>query len=142
MPSIVSRIGGGALVALGLVVLLAAVESLRRLTPLPENADVPGGFALLFLALLALVGLGLFAVGTAVLGSGADWVGRRARSVFRAAGYLVAGSLPVAALSVPITGRIEVGVLVVLGAILLGVLAVVLGLEVGVVTAAYRSVSG
>jgi len=142
MPSTVRRIGGGALVALGLVVLLAAVGSLQRLTPLPENADVPGGFALVFLVLLALAGLGLFAVGTAVLGSGADWVGRRARSVFRAAGYLVAGSLPVAVLSVPLTGRIEAGVLVVLGAILLGVLAVALGLAVGVATAAYRSAAG
>jgi len=142
MPSTVRRIGGGALVALGLVILLAAVGSLGRLTPLPENADIPSGFAFIFLVLLALAGLGLFAVGTAVLGSGADWIGRRARTVFRAAGYLVAGSLPVAVLSVPITGRIEAGVLVVLGAILLGVLAVALGLAVGVASAAYRSATG
>lgn len=142
MPSTVRRTGGGALVALGLAVLLAAVGSLQRLTPLPENADIPSGFALIFLALLALAGLGLFAVGTAVLGSGVDWVGRRARSVFRAAGYLVVGSLPIAVLSVPFTGRIEAGVLVVLGAILLGVLAIALGLAVGVASAAYRSATG
>ena len=142
MPSTVTRVGGGALVAVGLAVLLAAVGSLQQLTPLPENADVPHGFAFIFLLLLCLVGLGLLAAGTALLGSGADWVGRRARSVFCAAGYLVAGSLPVAVLAVPLTGRIEAGVLVVAAAVLLGALAVGLGLAVGVASAAYRVLAG
>jgi hypothetical protein len=134
------RTAGGAFVGFGIVATLAAVVSLHRLLPLPENADVPGGFAFIYL-LLFLVGLGVLAAGVALLGSGAGWVGGLARSVFRAAGYLVAGSLLVAVLSVPLTGQFETGVLVV-GAALLGALVVLLGLGVGVASVAYRSVAG
>ena len=91
MVPTVRRVGGGVLAAFGIATLLVAVGSLQRLTPLPENADVPSGFAFLFVLLLFPVGLGLLAAGTALLGSGAEWVGGRARSVLRAAGYLVAG---------------------------------------------------
>jgi len=136
------RTAGGAFVGFGVVATLAAVVSLHRLLPLPENADVPGGFAFIFLLLLFLVGLGVLAAGVALLGSGAGWVGGLARSVFRAAGYLVAGSLLVAVLSVPLTGQFETGVLVVVGAALLGALVVLLGLGVGVASVAYRSVAG
>ncbi len=142
MRSTVRRVGGGAFVALGFLALFAAVRTFRQITPLPERADIPGGFAVLFAVLLFLVGLGLLAVGTALLGSGADWVGRRARSVFRTAGYLVAGSLPVAVLSLFFTGQLAVGVLVVVAAALLGTLIVLLGLAVGVASVAYRSVAG
>ena len=142
MRSTVRRVGGGALVVLGFLALFAAVRTFQQITPLPERADVPGGFAVLFVVLLFLGGLGLLALGTALLGSGADWVGRRARSVFRAAGYLVAGSLPVAVLSVFVTGQLGIGVLVVVGAALLGALVVLLGLAVGVASVAYRSVAG
>jgi len=135
------RTAGGAFVGFGVVATLAAVVSLHRLLPLPENADVPGGFAFIYL-LLFLVGLGVLAAGVALLGSGAGWVGGLARSVFRAAGYLVAGSLLVAVLSVPLTGQFETGVLVVVGAALLGALVVLLGLGVGVASVAYRSVAG
>lgn len=140
--STVRRIGGGALAALGLLVLVAAVGSLQRLTPLPENADIPSGFAFVFLLLLSFAGLGLLAVGTAVLGGGADWVDRPARRTFRVAGYVVAGSLPLAVLAVPLTGRIEFGVLVVVTAVFVGALLVGLGLAVGVASAAHRTVAG
>jgi len=142
MRSTVGRVGGGAFVALWFLALFAAVRTFRQITPLPERADVPGGFAVLFVTLLFLVGLGLLAVGTALLGSGADWVGPRARSLFRAAGHLVAGSLPVAVLSVLVTGRVEIVVLVLLVAVLLCAVAVALGLAVGVADAAYRAVAG
>jgi hypothetical protein len=142
MRSTVGRVGGGALVALGFLAMFAATRTFQQLTPLPERTDVPGGFAVLFVVLLLLAGLGLLAGGTALLGSGADWVGGRARSVFRAAGYLVAGGLPVAVLSVFLTGELGIGVLVVVGAALLGTLVVLLGLAVGVASAAYRSVAG
>jgi hypothetical protein len=142
MRSTVGRVGGGAFVVLGFLALFAAVRTFRQITPLPERADVPGGFAVLFVTLLFLVGLGLLAVGTALLGSGADWVGRRARSVFRTAGYLVAGSLPAAVLSVFVAGELGIGVLVVTGAALLGALVVLLGLVIGVASVAYRSVAG
>lgn len=142
MPSTVRRFGGGALVAAGLVVLLAALGSLRRLTPLPENADVPSGFAFIFLLLLCLVGLGLLAGGTALLGTDAAWVGDRARPTFRAAGYLVAGGIPLGLLATVLAGRIEFGVLVVVAAVLLGSLVVGLGLAVAAASAACRAVAG
>lgn len=59
MPSTLRHAGGGGLVALGLATLFAALGSLQRLLPLPENADIPSGFAFLSLLLLSLVGLGL-----------------------------------------------------------------------------------
>ena len=62
--------------------------------------------------------------------------------MFRAAGYLVAGSLPIAVLSVFLTGELGIGVLVVVGGALLGALVVLLGLAVGVTSVAYRSVAG
>jgi hypothetical protein len=142
MAPTLRRAGGGLLATLGLLTSLAAVVALRQLLPLPGRTDVPGGFAFLFALLLFLVGLGLLAAGTALLGGGADWVGGRARSVFRAAGYLVAGCLPVAVVAVALTGRIEIGVLVVVGGGLLGVLAVALGLAVGLASVAYRAVAG
>jgi hypothetical protein len=142
MRSTARWVGGGAFVALGFLALSAAVRTFRQITPLPERADVPGGFAVLFVVLLLLAGIGLLAAGTALLGSGADWVGRRARSAFRAAGYLVTGSLPVAVLSVFVTGQLGIGVLVVVGATLLCAVVVLLGLGVGVASVAYRSVAG
>ena len=71
MRSTVGRVGGGALVALGFLALFAAARTFQQITPLPDRADVPGGFAVLFGVLLFLAGLGLLAGGTALLGSGA-----------------------------------------------------------------------
>jgi hypothetical protein len=62
--------------------------------------------------------------------------------VLRAAGYLVAGSLPLAVLAVALSGQVELGVLVVVGGSLLGALTVALGLAVGLASATYRAVAG
>jgi hypothetical protein len=105
MRSTVGRVGGGAFVALWFLALFAAVRMFRQITPLPERADVPGGFAVLFVTLLFLVGLGLLAVGTALLVT----PGRPAGARYRRGRRRVPGRRRVNGAANPASGRCESG---------------------------------